>query len=92
MFSEGRRIRKTQRLLLDVYARSLARLQGRMPSSGIVWHGKECRYTRVRLSPDLRKTERLFEDIRHLENLESPPKLVLNDHCHVCEFRQSCYD
>jgi predicted RecB family nuclease len=92
LFSEGRRIRKTQRLLLDVYAFSLARLQGRMPSSGIVWHGKECRSTRVRLSPDLRKTERLLEDIRHLENPESPPKLVLNDHCHVCEFRQRCYD
>ena len=90
LFSEGRRIRKTQRLLLDVYAFSLARLQGRMPSSGIVWHGKECRSTRVRLSPDLRKIEHLFEDIRHLENPESPPKLVLNDHCQVCEFRQRC--
>jgi predicted RecB family nuclease len=92
LFSEGRRIRKAQRLLLDLYAFSLARLQGRMPSSGIVWHGKECRSTRVRLSPDPRKTERLLEDIRHMENPESPPKLVLNDHCQVCEFRQRCYD
>ena len=23
---------------------------------------------------------------------ESPPKLILNDHCQVCEFRQRCHD
>ena len=92
LFSEGRRIRKTQRLLLDLYAFSLARLQGRMPSSGLIWHGKECRSTRVRLNPDPRKIERLLDELRQMANPDSPPKLVLNDHCQVCEFRQRCYD
>lgn len=92
LFSEGRRIRKAQRLLLDLYALSLARLQGRMPSNGIVWHRKECRSTRVRLSPDPRKTERLLEGVRQMDNPESPLKLVLNDHCQVCEFRQHCHN
>ena len=23
---------------------------------------------------------------------ESPPRLILNDHCQVCEFRQRCHD
>ena len=40
LFSEGPRIRKAQRLLLDVYALFLTRLQGKMPSSGTVWHGE----------------------------------------------------
>src|SRR5262249_15989693 len=92
LFSEGRHIRKTQRLLLDLYAFSLSRLQGRVPSSGIVWHGKECPTTRGRLSPDPRKTERLLDEVIQMANPDSPPKLVLNDHCQICEFRQHCYD
>ena len=63
-----------------------------MPASGIVWHGKECRTTRVRLSPDLRKTERLLREVKEMASAESPPRLILNDHCQVCEFRQRCHD
>ena len=61
-----------------------------MPSSGIIWHGKECRTTRVRLNGDLRKTERLLREVKEMVNAQSPPKLMLNEHCQVCEFRQRC--
>ena len=63
-----------------------------MPSSGIIWHGKECRTTRVRLNADLRKTERLLREVKEMVGAESPPRLILNDHCQVCEFRQRCHD
>ena len=43
LFYEGRRIRKQQRTLLDVYGLFLSRLQGRAPGSGIIWHGEKCR-------------------------------------------------
>ncbi|MBC7816757.1 MAG: TM0106 family RecB-like putative nuclease, partial [Planctomycetaceae bacterium] len=92
LFFESRRIRTEQRLLLDLDALCLSRLQGRMPSSGIVWHGKECRSTRVRLSTDLRKIERLLDEITQTNAPDSPPRLILNDHCQVCEFRQRCHD
>ena len=92
LFSEGRRIRKAQRQLLDSYALYLSRLQGRMPSSGIVWHGKECRSTKVRLNPDLPKTEHFLEGVRQMDNPEPPPQLVLNNHCQECEFCQRCHD
>jgi predicted RecB family nuclease len=90
LFHEGRSIRKEQRLLLEVYALLLSRIQGRMPDSGIVWHGHECRPTRVRLGTHQREAERVLRDLEHPRSGE-PPRLVLNDHCHVCEFRQRCH-
>jgi predicted RecB family nuclease len=86
LFHEGRSIRKQQRLLLEVYGLLLSRVQGRAPSYGVVWHGKECRATRVRLGTDLRKAERVLRELRGAE----PPRLILNEHCQVCEFRRRC--
>jgi predicted RecB family nuclease len=92
LFHEARKIGKEQRLLLELYGLLLSRLQGQMPAVGIVRHGKECRTTRVRLNGDLRKTERLLREVKEMVSGESPPKLILNDHCQVCEFRQRCHD
>src|SRR5205807_945367 len=90
LFSQSRKVQKQQRALLDVYGLFLARLQGKAPENGILWHGKECQATRVRLSPDPRKTERLVEELRQFQGGDALPRLVLNDHCAVCEFRQRC--
>ncbi len=92
LFHEARKVGKEQRLLLEVYGLILSRLQGQMPSSGMIWHGKECRTTRVRLDGDLRKTERLLRELKEMVGAESPPKLILNDHCQICEFRQRCHE
>jgi predicted RecB family nuclease len=92
LFHEGRKIGKEQRLLLELYGLLLSRLQGQMPSSGIIWHGRECRTTRVRLNADLRRTERLLREVKDMVGAESLPRLILNDHCQVCEFRQRCHE
>jgi predicted RecB family nuclease len=92
LVSEGGRVRKEQRLLLDLEALYLSRLQGRMPTYGRVWHGKVCQYTRVRLNTDVGRIERLLDEIRQTNDPDSPPRLVLNDHCQVCEFQQRCHD
>src|SRR5262245_16499176 len=91
LFSEGRQIRKQQRALLDVYGLLISRLQGQAPGIGIIWHGKECRVTRVRINPDARKAQRLLEELRQMQNAEAPPRLVLNNHCHICAFRRGCH-
>jgi predicted RecB family nuclease len=92
LFHEARQVVKEQRLLLEVYGLLLSRLQGKAPAFGVVWHGKECRATRVRLSPDLRKAERVFDEVTGLQGAEAGPRLILNDHCQACEFRQRCHD
>jgi predicted RecB family nuclease len=91
IFNEGQKVRDEQRLLLELHGLLLSRLLGQMPVNGVIWHGKECKETRVRLNADLRKTERLLRDMKELCIPESPPKLMLNDHCQVCEFRQRCH-
>ena len=91
LFHEGQRVRKEQRLLLDLCGLLLTRLQGRPPAYGIVYHGGECRTMRVRLTPDARKAKRLLDDVRRMQESEACPRLVLNDHCEVCEFRRQCH-
>ena len=91
LFFECRQVRKPQRDLLDVYGLLLSRLQGRAPGTGIIWHGKECRASRVRLGMNPRKAERLLDEFRRMRTAETPPRLVLNNHCPVCEFRQRCH-
>jgi predicted RecB family nuclease len=91
LFHEGSRVGKDQQLLLGLYGLLLSRLQGHMPVYGLVWHGRECKSTRVRLNADLRRTERLLRDLKEICGAKSAPQLTLNDHCQVCEFRQRCH-
>jgi predicted RecB family nuclease len=88
LFGAGEHVGKEQRLLLEVYAVLLSRVQGRTPAYGVVWKGRECRATKIRLSTEPRKAERVLRELQEA----GPPKLVLNDHCQVCEFRQRCHE
>jgi predicted RecB family nuclease len=91
LFHEGRQVKKEQKLLLDVYGMILSDLQGRAPTYGVIWHGRECKATRVKLNPDHRKAEEVLRDLREMAGAVSPPRLLLNDHCRVCEFRERCH-
>src|SRR5262249_18435029 len=91
LFYEGRKIRNEQRLLLELHGHVLACVQGRQPAYGVVWHGKECKGTKVRLTHDTRKAEQAIRELKSLAAGEAAPKLLLNDHCQVCEFRQQCH-
>ena len=90
LFHEGEKVRKEQRLLLAVYGLLLSALQGRSPQNGLIWHGRDCKVARIRLNPDRRKAERILQDLKEMAGTESPPRLFLNDHCQVCEFRERC--
>jgi predicted RecB family nuclease len=92
LFHEGRKIGKSLKLLLELYGLLLSKVQGRIPSSGIVWCGKECRATKIRLNLDSRTVQRLLRELREMAASESLPALILNEHCSICEFRQRCHD
>jgi predicted RecB family nuclease len=91
LFHGGESVRKEQRRLLELYGLLLGRMQGHTPGHGIVWYGRGCRATKVRLSPDPHKLDRLVRDVQHVRE-GGVPRLVLNDHCQVCEFRQRCHE
>ena len=92
LFHEANAVGKTQRLLLEFLAWILSRSQGRLPAYGIVWHGRECKVTKVRLNADTRRSQNLLRELREMANPGTPPSLILNNHCSVCEFRQRCHD
>lgn len=88
LFHGGEKVGREQRLLLELSGLLLAGVQGLVPSHGVVWHGRECRGSRVALKPG--RAEQLLRQLRRTRDAE-PPKLVLNDHCQMCEFRQRCH-
>ena len=92
LFHEGRKIGKEQRLLLNILGLLLSPIQGRLPADRLVCHGPEGKTTKIRLNPDIRTTERALREVKEIAKAESPPRLILNDHCQVCEFRQLCYE
>ena len=92
LFHEGRKVGKEQRLLLNILGLLLSPIQGRLPADGLVCHGPDGKTTKVRLSPAIRTTERALREVKEIAKAGSPPTLILNDHCQVCEFRQRCHE
>jgi predicted RecB family nuclease len=76
LFYEGRKIGKEQKLLLEVHSLLLAGIQGRSPSYGVIWHGRECKVTRVRLSRDRKRVERLLREVKEMASQDTPPMLI----------------
>lgn len=92
LFHESRQVKKEQKLLLEVYGMILSGLQGRAPAYGVIWHDQECKATRVKLNPDHQKAEQVLRGLKDMATSDLPPRLLLNDHCPVCEFRQRCHE
>jgi predicted RecB family nuclease len=92
LFHEGGKIGKEQKLLLEVYGLLLSLIQGNLPAYGLVWQGPECKGTRIRLGTDVRKTDRLLQEIKGMAGAGLTPRLILNSHCQICEFRERCHD
>jgi predicted RecB family nuclease len=92
LFHEGHSVGKSQKLLLELYGWLMSPIQGRHPSYGVVWHGQECKGTKVRLNADTRRCERFWQELIEMTKVTTPPSLILNDHCQICEFRQRCHD
>ena len=92
LFHEGRQVKKEQKLLLEVYGIVLFGLQGRAPAYGVIWHDRDCKATKVKLNPDHRKAEQALQGLKDVATSGSVPRLLLNDHCTVCEFRQQCHE
>lgn len=90
IFYERQKISKEIRFLLNLYGALLAQYQGVIPSNGIILLGKECKTIRINLHSDTKEVTQAFENLKQI--CDKPPKLILNNHCQICEFRQPCFD
>jgi len=92
LFYESYNIRKNQRLLLELYGLFLNEIQGRVPSSGVIYCGRECRIRKTKLFSDPHEAKRLYEEVKQLYKSRFIPTHILNRHCDICEFRQHCHN
>jgi predicted RecB family nuclease len=91
LHSHGDKVGRREKLLLAVLGLALARVQGLRPASGLVARGPEARLGKVRLDPKLyRQAAQVLDEVKRLQAGGEPPRLTLNGHCQVCEFRQRC--
>jgi predicted RecB family nuclease len=67
-------------------------LQGKQPDWGLLVRGENLPVGKIHLKVGSRSARRQLQGIRDLLGPVSPPRLVLNDHCQVCEFRSRCHD
>jgi len=85
------KVGRQQRLLLALYGLALARVQGHLPAIGLVAHGPEGRLGKVRLDGKLyRNAEQALDEVKRFQAGRETPRLTLNSHCKVCEFRKRC--
>jgi predicted RecB family nuclease len=89
LFHEAERPSPGLRLLLGIHGVILGRLQGKEPAAGVLFHGRGCRERKPRLAGVAGQARRLLREAREAR-AAPPPRLVLNDHCQVCEFRSRC--
>jgi predicted RecB family nuclease len=91
LFHEGERAGRDQRSLLELLGLILATVQGKEPDWGVLIHGDGCDVRRVKLGTGVRRARRVLQEVRDMQGSGTPPRLILNAHCQVCEFRRRCH-
>jgi predicted RecB family nuclease len=91
LFHEAETPARKLRALLELLGLVLGRIQGRQPGWGVLLYGRNCEVKRFRLRPNVQQTRRAMEAIQEIQCAETTPRLTLNSHCHVCEFRLRCH-
>ena len=91
LHNHGDKVDRRQKLLLAVLGLALARVQGLRPADGLVARGREARLGKVRLDAKLyRQAEQVLDEVKRFKAGGDSPRMILNKHCKVCEFRQRC--
>jgi predicted RecB family nuclease len=91
LHAHGDKVGREQKSLLAVLGLVLARVQGLRPAMGLVARGSEGRLGKVRLDAKLyRQAGQVLDELNRLQAGGEPPRLTLNRHCQVCEFRKRC--
>ena len=89
LFHAAEKATTNLRLLLALHGVILSGIQGQEPATGVLFHGCGCQERKAKLTSVAAQARRLLQEMR--EARTGPrPRLVLNSHCPICEFRQRC--
>jgi predicted RecB family nuclease len=89
-FQFANKVVKNDKLMLAFDALQLSAAVGREVSFGKIIHGDDYATLKVRLSPMATDVRKQITEITALLADNSPPDLVLNRHCAMCEFQGRC--
>ena len=89
-FEFANKLTKNDKLLLAFDALVLSEAVGRKVSLGKIMHGDNHATLKVKLSSLTSEVQKRIQDITALLADNFPPDLVLNRHCHQCEFQTRC--
>ena len=90
LIHEREKIEPEQRRLLAILGLLIGDVQGKQPSHGFIVRSRSLKIGKIEFNVRSRSVRRLLDEIRGLAAANSPPRLILNDHCQVCEFRRAC--
>jgi predicted RecB family nuclease len=91
LYNHGDQVGRLRKLLLAALGLAIARVQGLRPTVGLVAREPDGRLGKVCLDAKLyREAEQVLDEVKRLQVSGEPPRLTLNKHCQICEFRQRC--
>src|SRR3954469_3952161 len=92
LYNDGDKVGRPRKLLLAMLGLVLARVQGVRTTLGLIARGPDGRLGKVCLNATLyQQAEQVLDEVKRLQAGGELPKLTLNKHCHLCEFRQRCH-
>jgi predicted RecB family nuclease len=92
LHNHGEKVGRPRKLLLAMLGLALARVQGVQAAVGLIARGPDGRLGKVCLNATLYKqAEQAIDEVKRLQAGGELPRLTLNKHCHLCEFRQRCH-
>ena len=89
-FIRHEKLSTIDKMMLAFDAIAIACVTGRMPRSGKLIHGSQFATVTVPLAKLLESTQLCLTKVLSQQANGTPPPLILNKHCPVCEFRSRC--
>ncbi len=91
LFTLNEKVSRFDKLLLAFNAIALSSVQGVLPTIGKIIHGTGFRVLKCKIEPlvgDVRKLVAKIQDVQAKD--AAAPRVRLNPHCNICEFRADC--
>ena len=88
IFSHKNKVSKEDRYVLAFRAWILEKRQDRRLEFGEIIYGDTCKRSKVKLARHINEIEKIVGHMRGC--VDNPPPFILNEHCQICEFRETC--
>ncbi|MHA2095116.1 MAG: TM0106 family RecB-like putative nuclease, partial [Candidatus Hodarchaeales archaeon] len=86
------KLKKTEKLLLAYQGLGTSVIQKKLPNFGRIIFGNPFKIQKVHLNPLYKEADLIIKEILNFNFKEKIPRLILNRHCEICEFKNHCFE